>query len=80
MLENGTVHDGEHALYLVAGYLFFLPVIGSEPVRWRMSVAGRYLVMLFAMMTGSFTGIVFTFQSREVFAPYARTGRTWGRP
>jgi cytochrome c oxidase assembly factor CtaG len=78
VLGNGAVHDAEHALYLLAGYLFFLPVIGSEPIRWRLSVVGAYLVMLFAMMTDSFTGIVFTFQSGEVFAPYARTGRTWG--
>lgn len=78
MLENGRVHDAEHALYLVAGYLFFLPVAGSEPIRWRMSIAGRYLMMLVAMMVDSFTGIVFTFQTREVFPPYARTGRMWG--
>jgi putative copper resistance protein D len=78
VLANGTVHDAEHALYLVTGYLFFLPVAGSEPIRWRMSIAGRYLMLLAAMMADSFTGIVFTFQTREVFAPYARTGRTWG--
>lgn len=78
VLTSGAAHDGEHALYLVVGYLFFLPVVGSEPIRWRMSVAGRYLVMLPAMMVDSFTGIVFTFQSREIFAPYGHTGRAWG--
>jgi len=78
VLRTGTVHDAEHALYLVTGYLFFLPVVGSEPIRWRMSIVGRYLMMLAAMMVDSFTGIVFTFQAREVFPPYARTGRTWG--
>jgi putative copper resistance protein D len=78
VLGNDTVHNLEHALYLATGYLFFLPVAGTEPIRWRMSIAGRYLMMLLAMMADSFTGIVFTFQSREVFAPYARTGRTWG--
>jgi cytochrome c oxidase assembly factor CtaG len=78
VLGNGAVHDLEHALYLVAGYLFFLPVIGSEPIRWRTSIVTRYLMLLVAMMADSFTGVVFTFQSREVFAPYARTGRTWG--
>jgi cytochrome c oxidase assembly factor CtaG len=78
VLDNGTVHDLEHALYLVTGYLFFLPVAGSEPIRWRTSIAGRYLMLLAAMMADSFTGIVFTFQAREVFPPYARTGRTWG--
>ena len=78
VLGNDAVHNAEHAVYLAAGYLFFLPVIGSEPIRWRMSVPGRFVVMLIAMMADSFTGIVFTFQSREVFAAYAATGRQWG--
>ncbi|MHB1592827.1 MAG: cytochrome c oxidase assembly protein [Streptosporangiaceae bacterium] len=78
VLENGTVHDAEHVLYLVSGYLFFLPIVGSEPIRWRMSVVSRYLVMMLAMMVDSATGIVFSFQSHEVFPPYARTGRSWG--
>lgn len=78
VLSSDTAHNLEHALYLVTGYLFFLPVAGSEPIRWRMSIAGRYLMMLVAMMADSFTGIVFTFQARELFPPYARSGRTWG--
>jgi cytochrome c oxidase assembly factor CtaG len=78
VLGDGAAHDAEHAGYLLAGYLFFLPVVGSEPIRWRVSIAGRYLMLLAAMMTDSFTGIVFTFQSGEVFPPYASTGRTWG--
>src|SRR5690348_12217348 len=36
VLADQAVHDAEHAAYLVAGYLFFLPVIGSEPLRWRL--------------------------------------------
>jgi cytochrome c oxidase assembly factor CtaG len=78
VLRNGAVHDAEHVLYLLAGYLFFLPVAGSEPIRWRLSIAGRYLMLLAAMMVDSVTGAVFTFQSGEIFAPYARTGRVWG--
>src|SRR5580704_8587560 len=30
VLTNSSVHDGEHALYLVVGYLYFLPLIGRE--------------------------------------------------
>jgi len=36
VLADQAVHDAEHDAYLVAGYLFFLPVIGSEPLRWRL--------------------------------------------
>jgi cytochrome c oxidase assembly factor CtaG len=78
VLASDAVHNLEHALYLVTGYLFFLPVNGTEPIRWRMSIAGSFLVVLLVMMVDSFTGIVFTLQAHEVFAPYARTGRAWG--
>jgi cytochrome c oxidase assembly factor CtaG len=46
VLENAAIHDAEHALYFVAGYLYFLPIVGSEPIRWRTSVLGRYLLLL----------------------------------
>src|SRR5579875_3474105 len=28
VVENDTVHNAEHALYLVTGYLYFLPLVG----------------------------------------------------
>jgi putative copper resistance protein D len=49
VLDNQALHDAEHALYLLAGYLYFLPVIGSEPIRWRVPVFGRYLLLLTTM-------------------------------
>jgi putative copper resistance protein D len=49
ILAKGRLHDGEHVAYLVTGYLLFLPVVGSEPTRWRPSVFGRYLLLLAAM-------------------------------
>ena len=58
VLARGPAHDGEHFLYLAAGYLFFLPVIGSEPVRWRPPLLGRYLLLLAAMPADIATGAV----------------------
>ncbi|HEX9040875.1 MAG TPA: cytochrome c oxidase assembly protein [Trebonia sp.] len=58
LLARGTLHDAEHFLYLAAGYLFFLPVIGSEPVRWRLPLLGRYLLLLVAMPADIATGAV----------------------
>lgn len=56
ILATGWLHDGEHLAYLVAGYLFFLPVVGSEPARWRPSIFGRYLLLLTAMPADIVTG------------------------
>jgi cytochrome c oxidase assembly factor CtaG len=78
VLENEAVHDAEHALYLVAGCVFFLVVLGTEPLRHRVSALGAFLMLLVTMLADSGTGVVYTLQSREVFAPYARVARDWG--
>jgi putative copper resistance protein D len=55
---NSAVHDGEHVLYLVAGYLYFLPLIGREPIRWRVSYPSRIFLLFIAMPVDAFTGLV----------------------
>ena len=78
VLENGAVHDAEHALYLLVGYLYFLPIIGSEPILWRMSMLGRYLLLLVTMPVDTAVGVVLMLLPHEPFPAYARTGRSWG--
>ncbi|MBV9446508.1 MAG: cytochrome c oxidase assembly protein [Streptosporangiaceae bacterium] len=58
VLENPALHAAEHALYLVTGYLYFLPVIGAEPLRWRPSLLGRYLLLLVAMVPDTAVGVI----------------------
>ena len=45
VLENTAVHEAEHDLYLVTGSLYFLPVIGTVPIQWRLTVFGRFLLL-----------------------------------
>jgi putative copper resistance protein D len=58
LFARGAAHDAEHCAYLAAGYLYFLPVVGSEPIRWRVPVLGRYLLLLAAMPADLATGAV----------------------
>ena len=58
LTAQGALHDAEHGMYLVAGYLYFLPVIGSEPLRWRLSALARYLLIVAAMPANMVTGAV----------------------
>jgi putative copper resistance protein D len=58
VMTNPALHDAEHALYLVVGYLFFLPIVGREPIRWRVSYPVRLLILLVAMPVDTFTGLV----------------------
>jgi putative copper resistance protein D len=78
VLENGAAHDAEHAVYVAVGYLYFLPVVGSEPISWRMSAFGRYLLLLATMPVDTAVGVVLTLAPHELFSAYTRTRRTWG--
>ena len=58
VMTNPALHDAEHALYLVVGYLFFLPILGSEPIRWRLSYPIRFVMLVVAMPVDTFTGLI----------------------
>lgn len=64
LTAQGALHESEHAAYLAAGYLYFLPIIGSEPLRWRPSALGRYLLLLAAMTADTVTGAVLLLRGR----------------
>jgi cytochrome c oxidase assembly factor CtaG len=56
--SNQSVHDAEHAAFLIVGYLFFLPVLGHEPIRWRLSYPVRFIILVLAMPVDTFTGLI----------------------
>ena len=74
VLTNDAVHEAEHVLYLVAGYLYFLPLIGREPIRWRVSYPTRIFLLFIAMPVDAFTGLVLGSESGNPF-PDLATGR-----
>jgi cytochrome c oxidase assembly factor CtaG len=57
VMQNAAVHNAEHALYLIVGYLYFLPLIGREPVRWRVSYPVRLFLLFLAMPVDAYTGV-----------------------
>ena len=72
---NPVLHNAEHVLYLAVGYLFFLPILGREPIRWRLSYPIRILVLVLAMPVDTFTGLVLGYAGR-----WFATGSTGPRP
>jgi cytochrome c oxidase assembly factor CtaG len=71
-----AVHDGEHVLYLVVGYLYFLPLIGREPIRWKVSYPLRLFLLFIAMPVDAFTGVVLNSYNSDPFNPLEP--RSWG--
>ncbi len=78
VVTDQLAHDGEHVLYLFAGYLFFLPLVGHEPIHWRLSHPTRMLFLLLAMPVDTFTGVVLNQTKHALFPAYAAVARTWG--
>src|SRR5215470_17493298 len=58
---NPALHDAEHVAFLVVGYLFFLPILGTEPIRWRLSYPVRFVILILVMPVDTFTGLLLGF-------------------
>ena len=74
---NGAVHDAEHALYLAAGYLYFLPLLGREPIRWRVSYPTRIFLLFIAMPVDAFTGLALGSEGGNPFPGLADQRPAW---
>jgi cytochrome c oxidase assembly factor CtaG len=61
--RNQLDHDIEHVAFLLVGYLFFLPILGKEPIRWRLSYPVRFVVLVLIMPVDTFTGLVLGYGS-----------------
>ncbi|MGN6792443.1 MAG: cytochrome c oxidase assembly protein [Streptosporangiaceae bacterium] len=62
--RNDIAHEAEHLVFLVVGYLFFLPIIGSEPIRWRLSYPTKLILLFLIMPVDTFTGLVLGYANR----------------
>ncbi|HVB45571.1 MAG TPA: cytochrome c oxidase assembly protein [Streptosporangiaceae bacterium] len=62
--RNAFAHQAEHVGFLLVGYLFFLPILGSEPIRWRMSYPARLLLLFLVMPVDTFTGLLLGYGNR----------------
>src|SRR6202050_2182604 len=79
VLANEAVHNGEHVLYLLAGYLYFLPLVGREPIRWKVSYPSRIFLLFIAMPVDAFTGLILGSESGNPF-PNLAVGRPGWAP
>jgi cytochrome c oxidase assembly factor CtaG len=75
VMTNARAHDAEHALYLAAGYLFFLSVLGREPIRWRIPYPMRILALVVIMPVDTFTGLVLGYSAAGLTGIVSRP---WG--
>jgi putative copper resistance protein D len=56
-LRNDWVHAAVHIHFLLAGAIFVWPLVGLDPVRWRLPYGTRLLVVLVAVPFHAFLGL-----------------------
>jgi putative copper resistance protein D len=59
-LQRPWLHDLVHVHFVVVGCLFFWPVVGLDPVRWRLPHGARLLFVLVALPFHSIVGLALT--------------------
>jgi len=77
-LEDDRLHSVEHLLYLGAGMLFWWPVIGADPIRWRLAPVWRMVYLAAQMPFSTAVGLALYFAPTVLYAHYATLNRTWG--
>ena len=77
-LEDDGLHHVEHLLYLAAGVLFWWPVIGADPIRWRLSPVMRMVYLASQMPINTAVGLAIYFAPTVLYPHYATLDRQWG--
>ena len=77
-LGDDGIHALEHVLFLVAGFLFWWPVMGVDPSPTRMGFGTRLGYVLLGMPQNSFLGLAIFSAPAVLFPHYASLQRAWG--
>ncbi|MGN6252036.1 MAG: cytochrome c oxidase assembly protein [Marmoricola sp.] len=67
MATSDTLMTGEQVVYVVAGVWLLVPLIGDEPIRWKLPHLVRIGLLLVAMVPDTVVGIVLLQTGRDLF-------------
>ena len=74
-LQHEWVHGLEHALFVLAAMLFWMPVVQVGYAPWPLSYAARTLYLFLAIPPGAFLGLVI-YSTRYALYPHYALGRS----
>lgn len=77
-LENQALHDVEHLSFMAAALLFWWPVVGVDPSRWRLPYPARLFYLFLAMPQNSFLGVALMSAPAVLYPHYLTIERSWG--
>jgi putative membrane protein len=67
MRAHEWLHELEIVLYLGSGYLFFLPLLGHEPLRRQLSYPLRVFLLFLGMTADTVVGVLLMMTTREPY-------------
>jgi putative copper resistance protein D len=77
-LRNPFVHDLVHLHFLGAGLLFWWPLVGIDPTRWRLPHLARLLFVFLMVPFHAFLGVAIMNSGRLLAPSLATFHRSWG--
>jgi cytochrome c oxidase assembly factor CtaG len=77
-LRRPFVHDLVHLHFLAAGLLFWWPVVGVDPTRWRLPHIARLLFVFLMVPFHAFLGVAIMNSGRLLAPSLATFRRSWG--
>jgi cytochrome c oxidase assembly factor CtaG len=77
-LEDRTVHDLEHLLYLAAALLFWWPAVGLDPSPWRLNHPVRVLYVFLQMPQNTLLAVIILNAAAPLYRHYATLAIPWG--
>lgn len=78
MMTHPWLRQLEYVLYLGGGYLFFVALVGSEPIRWQVPYPFRLVLLFLGMGADTFVGVVLLTTGRVPWPAYAAMQPSWG--
>jgi cytochrome c oxidase assembly factor CtaG len=77
-LQNDAVHALEHGLFLLAGVLFWWPVVGLDPSPRKLGYPARMLYVVLAMPLEAFLGVAILSANHVLYPHYQQLAAPWG--
>jgi len=77
-LTQEGVHNAEHLVFLLVGYLFWRQIFGNDPNCYRLHPALQFFYLFLAVPIDTFSGLSLAGEAHEIFPAYLATHRTWG--
>ena len=77
-LTQESVHNAEHLIFLLVGYLFWRQIFGNDPNANRLHPALQFFYLFMAIPIDTFTGVSLAGATHELFPAYFATHRAWG--